>query len=100
MQNVAFEVDGQTVRQNHGNKHYTGWWTPTGYGAHELKIIAANNYGGKAIETVNFNVVATTGDLEAVAATDVWLNSTDNTKSVEANLPSFWAPWISRRCWR
>ncbi len=90
VQNVKFEMDGQIViPQNHGNKHYTGWWTPGSFGPHVMKIIATNNYGADAVTTVNFNVVATTGDLEAVAATDVWLNSTDNTKSVEANLPSF-----------
>lgn len=90
VQNVKFELDGQIVLpKDHGNKHYTGWWTPGSYGAHVMKIIATNNYGADAVETVNFNVVPTTNDLEAVAATDVWLNSTDNTKTVEAELPSF-----------
>lgn len=90
VQNVRFELNGQTVAaQNHGNRHYTGWWTPPSYGAHEMKIIATNNYGANAVATVALNVVANTGNIEAVAATDVWLNSTDNTKTVEANLPSF-----------
>lgn len=90
VQQVRFEVDGESVpAKNHGNQHYTGWWAPKSYGAHQLKIIADNNYGGQAIETVNFNVVASTGDLESVAAKDVWLNSTENTRTVEAELPSF-----------
>lgn len=88
--NVKFELDGQNVAAtNHGNRHYTGWWLPPSFGAHTMKIIATNNYGANAVQTVNFNIVATVADLEAVAATDVWLNSTDNTKSVEAELPSF-----------
>lgn len=92
VQNVQFELDGQIVNpKNHGNQHYTGWWTPGSFGPHVLKIIAANNFGANAVETVNFNVVQTTGDIEAVAATNVWLNSTDNTKIVEAELPSFQA---------
>jgi hypothetical protein len=90
VQNVKFELDGQTVTPfNHGNLHYTGWWKPDSYGAHVMKIIATNNYGANAVKTINFNVVQTATDMEAIAATDVWLNSTDNTKTVEAELPSF-----------
>ncbi len=90
VQNVKFELDGQMVTTvNHGNQHFTGWWAPTTYGTHVMKIIAANNYGANAIKTVNFNVVQSTTDQEAVAATNVWLNSTDNTATVEAELPSF-----------
>jgi hypothetical protein len=90
VQNVKFELDGQTVNPtNHGNKHYTGWWAPGSYGAHTMKIIATNNYGGTKTETINFNTVAPAGNLESVAAADIWLNSTDNTKVVEAELPSY-----------
>lgn len=90
VQNVKFELNGQTVNPtNHGNKHYTGWWTPTAFGPQTMKIISTNNYGAEAVKTVNFNVVQTASDMEAIAATDVWLNSTDNTATVEAELPSF-----------
>lgn len=90
VQGVKFELDGQIVAAtNHGNKHYTGWWTPPSFGAHTMKIIATNNYGADAVTTVNFNVVQAASDMEAVAATDVWLNSTENSRTVEAELPSF-----------
>lgn len=90
VQNVQFEIGGQTIAaQNHGNRHYTGWWTPPAYGTHELKVIATNNFGASAVERITFQVTANATNLEAVAATNVWLNSTENTKTVEANLPCF-----------
>ncbi len=90
VQNVSFEINGVSVAAtNWGNKHYTAWWTPTAYGAQTMKIIAKNNYGADAVETVNFNIVPTTTDQDAIAATDVWLNSATNTQVVEAELPSF-----------
>lgn len=90
VQSVTFEINGQTVvPTNHGNKHYTGWWVPTTYGPQVMKIIAKNNYGASAVTTVNFNIVQTTGDLEGIAATNVWLNSTDNTKFSVGLLPCF-----------
>ncbi len=94
VQNVEFSFDGGPAIpasgvKNWGNEHYTSWWTPNSFGPHEMKITATNNFGAKAEKVVAFNVVQTVGDLEAVAATDVWLNSGKITETVEAELPCF-----------
>ncbi len=90
VQNVKFEMNGQSISPiDHGNKHFTGWWTPTAFGPQVMKIIATNNFGAAATTTVNFNVVQAATDMEGVAATNVWLNSTDNKAVVEASLPCF-----------
>ncbi|MCB0553723.1 MAG: T9SS type A sorting domain-containing protein [Phaeodactylibacter sp.] len=89
--NVYFQVNGEDIEpKDWGNGHYTGWWTPPAYGSYTVNIISTNNYGASATESVNINVVDQTSDInDVIAASDIWLNSTQNSEVVEAELPSY-----------
>ncbi len=90
VQNVRFEIDGTTVEaKDWGNGHYTGWWTPQAYGYYTINIIATNNYGAEATESVNIEVVSTASDTEVIAFEGVLLNTAISSEVVEAELPSY-----------
>lgn len=87
---LKFEVNGQEIpATDWGNQHYTGWWTPPAYGNFDLKIIASNNFGAIATETVAISVVEQTGNLLSVAMEQVWADVNNGIVEVEAELPSF-----------
>ena len=87
---VAFEIDGTTVEaKDWKNDHYTGWWTPPGYGSYSMKIISTNNYGASSTNTVNFTVVDEMSDLSTNAATDIHLDINVGEAIVTAELPCY-----------
>lgn len=88
---VSFEINGETIpATDWNNDHYTGWWMPPAHGTYTLDIKASNNYGAIATESITINIVDQVSDVNnVVAAADVWLNSTDNTETVTAELPSY-----------
>ncbi|MCB0570604.1 MAG: T9SS type A sorting domain-containing protein [Phaeodactylibacter sp.] len=88
---VYFQVNGEDIQpKDWGNGHYTGWWTPPAYGSYTVNIISANNYGASATESVNINIVQQVSDInDVIAATGVWLNSTQTSEVAEAELPSY-----------
>ncbi len=89
-QDVKFDINGQTIpAPEFADGHYIAWWAPPAYGNYSLEIISTNNYGAAANETININIVATTSDLEVVAADSVLLNTATYTQTVSAELPSF-----------
>jgi Concanavalin A-like lectin/glucanases superfamily/Peptide-N-glycosidase F, C terminal/Secretion system C-terminal sorting domain len=88
--NVVFEIDGTTVAaKDHGNEHYTGWWTPPAYGTYTMDIIATNNYGASSTTSVTFEVVDQMSDITSNAATDVHLNINVGSQTVSAELPCY-----------
>lgn len=90
VQNVHFEINGQTIEaKDYFNHHYIGWWTPPAYGSYNLSIISTNNFGAIASESININIVSTVSDMEIVAAENIWLSPNNVTQTVESELPSF-----------
>ncbi|MCK9447951.1 MAG: T9SS type A sorting domain-containing protein [Bacteroidales bacterium] len=88
---VYFEIDGQVIASNnfYNNGYYTGWWTPSSYGTHTIGIVAKNNYGAQAVQNVSISINANATDMSVVAAEDIWINPSNVTQVVEAELPSF-----------
>lgn len=87
---VKFEIAGVEIpAKDWENGHYTAWWTPTAYGSTQLKIIATNNYGATATETVNINIVDQAQDVSVTAINQVWADVNNGVVEVEAELPSF-----------
>ncbi|HMQ46046.1 MAG TPA: peptide-N-glycosidase F-related protein [Saprospiraceae bacterium] len=87
---LKFEINGLEITPTDwGNKHYSAWWTPPGYGSYALKIIATNNYGASATETVNINVVNQVEDMTVTAVSEVWADVNNGIVEVEAELPSY-----------
>ncbi|GJM36135.1 MAG: hypothetical protein DHS20C18_51360 [Saprospiraceae bacterium] len=90
VQSVRFEINGETINaKDWQNGHYTGWWTPDAYESYTLDIIATNNYGAEATESINFNIVSTASDTEVMAIDGVLLNTSISSEVVDAELPSF-----------
>jgi len=90
VQDVKFEVDGQTIPAGEfPDGHYIAWWAPPVYGTYNLSIISTNNYGAEATETVSINIVPETTDIEVLACDSVLLNTATATRTVTAELPSF-----------
>ncbi|WP_162985000.1 LamG-like jellyroll fold domain-containing protein [Mesonia aquimarina] len=87
---ISAEINGETVTlTNHENGYYTGWWTPTAYGTHEITLNATNNYGASDNTSQTFNLVENTTNQIKLATDEVWVNSDYPTKTVEAELPSY-----------
>lgn len=91
VQNLRFEINGQVLQATnfYDNGYYTAWWTPTTYGTHSISIIASNNYGASTTQQVNVSINANATDMAVVAAEGVWINPSNVTQTVEAELPSF-----------
>lgn len=91
IEDVHFEVGGQLLTANnfYDNGYFTSWWTPTSYGTHEIKIVSKNNYGASGTQTVSVSINPSATDMSVVAAEDVWINPSNVTETVEAELPSF-----------
>jgi hypothetical protein len=88
--NLRFEVNGQTINAHRfDNGHYTGWWTPPGYGSYSVSVISTSNFGASRSELVNITVVESSGNMQVVAAEEVWINPSNVSQVVEAELPSF-----------
>jgi hypothetical protein len=87
---VKFKINGETISaQTFHNGHFIAWWTPPGYGNYTLAVESYNNYGAKAEESVNINIIPDATDMEIVAAENVWLNPNNVTQTVAAELPSY-----------
>ncbi|HOP12498.1 MAG TPA: peptide-N-glycosidase F-related protein [Lentimicrobium sp.] len=87
---VKFRINGQTVdAQNFWNGHFTGWWTPPGYGNHTIEVLSANNFGAVKTETMSISIQPAATNASVQAFKDIWLNPTQITQTAEANLPSF-----------
>ena len=91
VQSVRFESGNQTIyaKDIYENSHFTGWWTPTSYGTHTINVVTTNNFGASSSQQVTVNVVATVEDKTVIAADNVWINPSNVTQVVEAELPSF-----------
>lgn len=87
---VKFKIDGQTIdAQNFWNGHFTGWWTPPGYGNYTVEVQSANNFGAVKTETMSISIQPAATNTSVQAYKDIWLNPTQITQTAEANLPSF-----------
>lgn len=91
VQNVHFVVNGQTLPTvNHGNGHYTSWWTPSSFGSHMFQIVSTSNYGATNTVNVTVNVTSTATDLSNVQAfSGIWLNTDSISAMRDGVLPSF-----------
>lgn len=88
--NVHFSVNGDIIEPvAYPAGHFEGWWSPPAYGQYELQIIASNNFGASATETLSIDVVEEASDINIIAAQDIWLNTSNPSEVVEAELPSF-----------
>lgn len=87
---VQISVGGQTLDPTDwGDGYYSGWWPVPSYGAHTISITASNNYGYSTTENVNINVVSDVNDIQVHAVDDVWLNTSNPSVVVDAELPSY-----------
>jgi hypothetical protein len=77
VQSVNFVVAGQVYPvTDHGNGHYTSWWTPSSFGQHTIQIISTSNFGATNTVNVNVNVLPATADVTNVTGfSGVWLNT-------------------------
>ncbi len=90
VQGVSFTIDGNTIpAYDHGNGHYTAWWTPPAYGPYTILINATNNFNHTATLPVSITITPDTADMDVTAVQGVWLNSGLITETVEADLPSY-----------
>jgi hypothetical protein len=90
VQEVKFKINSETIpAQTFNNGHFIAWWTPPSYGNYTLTIISTNNYGASAEETFTINIVPEATNMVVVAAQNVWLNPTNVTQTVAADLPSY-----------
>ena len=87
---IHFLVDGEEVGiKDWGNKHYTAWWTPNNYGAHNFEVRAVNNYGGMTSKSVSFTTTSISPNLSVDAFTNLWLDLDNFSEEVESELPSY-----------
>jgi concanavalin A-like lectin/glucanase superfamily protein/peptide-N-glycosidase F-like protein/type IX secretion system substrate protein len=87
---VKFEIDGDEIpAKDWGNEHYTAWWTPPAFGSYSMKVIATNNFGASATETVSINITDQTTDQTVTAVNQVWADVNNGVVEVEAELPSY-----------
>ena len=87
---VQLTAGGQTLNPTDwGEGYFSGWWEVPSYGSHSIIITATNNYGYTATETVIINVVSDVDDMQVQAADDVYLNTSNPSIIVDAELPSY-----------
>ncbi len=89
IQSVSAKVDGAAVTlTNHGNGFYTGWWTPTAYGSHDLIVTGVNNHGANSTSTTTFNLVSGASNVVATATNQAWVKDDISVVIQESDLPS------------
>ncbi|SFU27491.1 Por secretion system C-terminal sorting domain-containing protein [Pustulibacterium marinum] len=87
---VTATIDNEDVTlTNHGNGYYTGWWTPSSFGNHNLEVNADNNYSATNTTSFSFNLSSSASDETVNATTDVWVSADYPTLTVESDLPSY-----------
>ncbi len=87
---LTFAVDGKILEPTDwGEGYFSGWWPVPEYGNYDITITATNNFGYSYTETVNINVISEVTDMEVLAVDDVWLNPSNTSEVVEAELPCF-----------
>ncbi|MEO8148300.1 MAG: LamG-like jellyroll fold domain-containing protein, partial [Bacteroidia bacterium] len=91
VQGVQFVVNGNTYpATDHGNGHYTAWWTPTAFGPVTINVVSTSNFGATNTVPVNVNVNQTITNINNVPVfSGIWLNSSTPADSADALLPSF-----------
>ncbi len=88
--NISYEVDGEPVDiTDYGNKHQTGWWTPTSFGVHTFSVTATHNEGNSHTESVTFEIINSTTSQQAVAFNEVWVDADNFSVEAEGELPSY-----------
>ncbi len=88
---VQYVINGNTIQAiDHGNSHYTAFWTPSGFGPTTITINATSNYGAVKTINLNVNVVQTISNIDTVPVfSNIWLNASTPSDSADAVLPSF-----------
>lgn len=87
---VKFDINGENVGIKYWNNlHYTGWWTPPAYGTYTFSVSAKNNYGASITESVTFEVVNPTADINIDAFSNIIINAGVEPQEAEAILPSY-----------
>jgi hypothetical protein len=91
VQSVQFVINGNAITAtDHGNNHYTAWWTPTAFGPTTIQINATSNFGTVGTSNLSVNVNQTISNITNVPVfSGFWLNSSTPSDSAEAVLPSF-----------
>ncbi|WP_274475293.1 LamG-like jellyroll fold domain-containing protein [Mangrovimonas aestuarii] len=90
IESVSASVDGENVElTNYGNGHYTGWWTPTSWGSHNLVVTSTNNFGAAGNQTTTFNLNQNATTQTVLATDDVWVYADVPSVTVETDLPSY-----------
>ena len=88
--NVQFTVDGGTFQPtNWGEGYFSGWWEVPAYGMYTITIAATNNFGASSVEDVNINIIDNATNTQVLAVNDVWLNTSNPSIIVDAELPSY-----------
>ncbi|MDT8394556.1 MAG: LamG-like jellyroll fold domain-containing protein [Bacteroidales bacterium] len=87
---VEFTIGGSSLTPTDwGGGFYSGWWPVPAHGNYTFNITATNNYGASYTESVNINVVSEVSDMQVQAVDDVWLNTSNTSEVVIAELPSY-----------
>lgn len=86
---ISGSIGDSTVElSSRGNGYYTGWWTPTSYGSHDLTIYASNNHGTQTDENTTINLNQNSTNVTALGTENVWVYASVPSVTVEADLPS------------
>lgn len=56
VENIEFYVDNQLLESQEGSHSYYAWWTPEGYGEHQVTVVAYASNGNQTTETYTINV--------------------------------------------
>lgn len=87
---VEFTIGGSSLTPSDwGGGFYSGWWPVPAHGNYTFSIMATNNFGASYTESVNINVVSEVSDMQVHAVDDVWLNTSNTSEVVIAELPSY-----------
>lgn len=87
---VEFTIGGSSLTPTDwGGGFYSGWWPVPAHGNYTFNITATNNFSASYTESVNINVVSDVSDMQVQAVDDVWLNTSNTSEVVIAELPSY-----------
>lgn len=89
VQSISATVDGSAITlTDHGNGFFTGWWTPSAYGVHEVIVTGVNNHNASSSSTLTFNLASGASDIIATATDQAWVKGDISVVIQESDLPS------------